>query len=75
MFFVYILQSQWQVLDERVIDEREVDREYEVQYLPEIRTVMPPPSVEYVEVNVCVCVCKYIQSVRHLTVTLYYHAF
>jgi hypothetical protein len=45
------------VLDERVIDER-INDGFEVQYLPEIRTMMPPPSVEYVEVlHVCECLC------------------
>jgi len=52
-------QSQWQVLDERVIDTRDLDTEYEVQYLPETRTMLPPPSVEYVKVCVFVCVCGY----------------
>jgi len=44
--------SQWQVLDERVIEKKDLASEYEVQYLPEIRTVLPPPQVEYVEVPV-----------------------
>ena len=54
------------MLDERVIDTRDLDTEYEIQYLPETRTMLPPPSIEYVEVCVCVCVCvvtKYTQCV------------
>ena len=36
-----------------MIDER-INDGFEVQYLPEIRTMMPPPSIEYVEVlHVC----------------------
>ena len=38
------------MLDERVIDTRDLDTEYEIQYLPETRTMLPPPSIEYVEV-------------------------
>lgn len=52
--------SQWQVLDEKIIDKKDVASEYEVQYLPEIRTVLPPPQIEYVEVPVPVEVEKLV---------------
>lgn len=52
--------SQWQVLDERVIEAKPAVEVAEVKYLPEIRRVVPRPAVEYVEIPVPVEVEKIV---------------